>query len=249
MIQAKPAESKWAAFREGVVDALPMVFSFVIFGGIFGLLATNTGLLAWQSVAMSLVVFAGSAQFTALSMLGEHTGLVAIIIATFLLNSRHLLMGLSMSPYYKSYPTKHVNMLAFLFIDESYAITLNRFRTHPSNMMYVYGTSLALYATWVGGTWLGTVAGKWLPDPASLGLGFSFSAMFLALVYYQLYSPLRIVTFVACGGAAVVLAFILPNGLHLLAAGLLAFGIGYFLGPKQETAPSEENLPKGVESA
>ncbi len=246
--------SKWKDttlpnIRQGVLDAGPITISIVLFGAIFGMLSRQAGLSAWQSLGMSLVVYAGSAQFTALSMLAEHANLGAIVLATFLLNSRHFLMGLSMAPHYQGFSRWTVNALAFFLTDEQYAITLNRFRHHQSDSAYIWAVSLSLYAGWCGGTWLGIAAGKWLPDPNALGLGFSFTAMFLALAYYQLTSALRILTFLACGTIAVALAVWLPGGLHLLAAGLIAFAIGYFLPEHKTEAAGNQNKLAEVESA
>ncbi|MFC4766479.1 AzlC family ABC transporter permease [Effusibacillus consociatus] len=218
-------------WRQGLLDAAPIAVSIIIFGAIFGMLSSQTGLSAWESVGMSLIVYAGSAQFTALAMLAEHAGIWSIVLATFLLNSRHFLMGLSMSPHYSSFSKTFINGSAFFLTDEQYAITLNRFRHNPSNKSYIVTVSLTLYFGWALGTWIGTAAGSWIPDPNALGLGFSFTAMFLALAYYQLVSVLRILTFLVCGVLAICFAFVLPNGLHLLGAGAIAFMIGYFSQP------------------
>lgn len=221
--------SEW---RQGVLDAAPIAVSILLFGGIYGMLSLQAGLTAWESLAMSLIVYAGAAQFAALSMLADDAGFWAIVLATFFINSRHLLIGLSMSQSYKSFSGRYVNGMAFFLIDESYAIMLNRFRQHAPNKGYIAAVGLMLYGFWNLGTVLGTVAGKWIPDPEALGLGLSFTLMFLALAYYQLYSWLRILTFLVCGVLAVWLAGVLPNGLHLLAAGVAAFAVGY-LWPEQ----------------
>ncbi|MGI6187027.1 MAG: AzlC family ABC transporter permease, partial [Brevibacillus sp.] len=152
------------------------------------------------------------------------------------------------SPYYQRFSPAQVNALAFLLTDEQYAITLNRFRRYPSDTSYILGVGLSLYIAWCLGTWLGTVAGQWIPDPAALGLGFSFTAMFVALAYYQLLSVVRILTFVLCGAAAVGMTFVLPNGLPVLVAGLLAFAIGYFLPAAEPTETAQSPNVKEVES-
>lgn len=232
-------------WKKGFLDALPIAFSFILFGGIFGMLAVQTGLSVLESVGMSLIVFAGSAQFTALSLLTDHTGMWTIILVTFFVNSRHLLMGLSMSPYYQPFSKKFSTVMAFFLIDEQYAITMNHFRHHHATKPYIIVVSLTLYATWVGGTWLGTLTQSLIPDPEKLGLGFSFTALFLSLVYFQFTSLLRIMVFGLCGTAAVLLAFVLPYGLHLLAAGVIAFVIGYFFNKEsvsEKTAEQREEV-------
>jgi 4-azaleucine resistance transporter AzlC len=241
--------SSLSTFRQGIIDSLPITVSIIPFGAIFGLMSIQSGLTLWQSVLMSMTVYAGSAQFTALSMLAEHANLWAIVLATFLLNSRHFLMGLSVAPYYQSFSLAQVNTLAFFLTDEQYAITLNRFRHYPSDVPYIVGVSLSLYLGWCGGTFIGTAAGQWIPDPESLGLGFSFTAMFLALAYYQLVSYTRIMVFLLSGLVATGLILVLPMGLHLLAAGLLAFAIGYFLPEKVKQPSGEKSALKEVETA
>jgi len=238
-----------AAFRQGFLDALPITASYVLFAAIFGMLSLQAGLVPWQSVAMSLIVYAGAAQFTALSMLADDASLWAIVLTTFLLNSRHLLMGFSLAPYYQHYTRTQVNGLAFLLTDESYAITLNRFQKHFNHPAYTFAVSISIYIAWAGGTWLGTAAGHLIPDPASLGLGFSFTAMFLALAYYQLSSLLRILTFIGLGVLAIWLSLLLPSGLPLLIVGIVAFAIGYFL-PAEKAAKAEASSQmQEVESA
>jgi 4-azaleucine resistance transporter AzlC len=245
---------KWSqdsldSMRRGFLDALPITASYALFATIFGMLARQTGLSTWESVAMSLIVYTGAGQFSALSMLAEQAGVSAILLTTLLLSSRHLLMGLSLSPHYQRFSSAEVHALAFFLTDEQYAITLNRFRHHQSDFWYILGVSLPLYISWCGGTWLGAVAGQWIPDPASMGLGFSFTAMFLALAYYQLTTLVRVLTFLLCGAVAVGLALVLPSGLDLLAAGLLAFAIGYAMPTTEPRETSEPLAAKEVETA
>lgn len=237
------------AWRQGVIDSLPITVSIILFGAIYGMLSLQAGLTGWQSLAMSTIVYAGAAQFTALSMLSEGASMWAIILATFLLNSRHLLMGLSVSPHYQNFSMTQVNIFAFLLTDEQYAIILNRFRHHSSEASYILSVGLSLFLAWNVGTLLGVVAGQWIPDPESLGLGFSFTAMFLALAYYQLTSVARILTFIICAGVSVSLTLVLPSGLHLLAAGLVAFGIGYYLPVREEKTNKDATLANEVETA
>ncbi|WP_400164822.1 AzlC family ABC transporter permease [Brevibacillus sp. TJ4] len=233
-----------ASFKNGLWDALPMMASYILSGTIYGMMALQAGLTSWESIAMSLFVYSGAAQFSAVSMIAEQASMWAILITTCLLNTRHLLMGVSISPYYQQFSRRQVNGLAFFLTDEQYAIALNRFRHEQSSAPYIVGVGVSLYVCWLVGTSLGTVAGQWIPDPASLGLGFSFIAMFLALAYYQLFSVARVVTFLLCGAAAIVFSILLPNGLHLLIAGIVAFLIGYMLSGEAKPDDASPSHPK-----
>ncbi|MCC0565256.1 AzlC family ABC transporter permease [Brevibacillus borstelensis] len=246
MKNASPSTSSW---KEGLIDSLPITASYIIYGAIFGMLAGQAGLTSWESIAMSVLVYSGASQFAGSSLIAEQASVWAIILTTCLLNLRHFLMGLSISPHYQRFSTAQVNGLAFFLTDEQYALTLNRFRHRESDVPYILSVSVALYTGWCGGTWIGTAAGAWIPDPASLGLGFSFTAMFLALAYYQLSSLLRIFAFLLCGAASVFLSFVVPNGLPVLIAGCLAFAIGYFWPTQEDGDQTAAEETRGAESA
>ncbi|MED4586499.1 AzlC family ABC transporter permease [Brevibacillus choshinensis] len=242
------AQSK-ASFRRGIWDSLPITASYILVGAIFGMMSGQAGLSPWQSVAMSAFVYSGAAQFSAIAMFADHASMWAIVLTTCMLNTRHLLMGLSISPYYQRFSSAQVNGLAYFLTDEQYAISLNRFRQQPSEASYIVAVGGSFLASWILGTWLGTVAGQWIPDPASLGLDFSFTAMFVALAFYQLTSFTRTLTFLLCGGLAVIFALLLPNGLHLLVAGLVAFMIGYVWPTKGTEKKENPNSEQKVETA
>ena len=78
-------------FALGLRDTLPLMFGSIAFGVIFGTLAIGAGLSPWATMAMSLFVFSGSAQFIAILLLGTGSGLWVIWFATLVLNLRHLL--------------------------------------------------------------------------------------------------------------------------------------------------------------
>ena len=72
---------------------------FALAGGLvalsFGVLAHDVGMPHWAAIAMSVLVFAGSAQIAALTIIGAGGGLLAAIGAAALMNSRFLPMGIA----------------------------------------------------------------------------------------------------------------------------------------------------------
>ena len=85
-------------FRRGVVATLPLAPGVVAFGLLYGVMARQVGFSPWEALGMSLIVHAGSAQFTALGM-WQAAGAIPIILTTLVINLRHLLMGASVAPY------------------------------------------------------------------------------------------------------------------------------------------------------
>mgnify|MGYP003081699143 FL=1 len=84
-------------------DTLPTVFGYIGIGLAFGIIASSVGLNIFLVGAMSLFIYAGSAQFITVSMLSAGAPIISIIIATFLVNSRMILMSMSVAPFFKEY--------------------------------------------------------------------------------------------------------------------------------------------------
>ncbi|USG63574.1 AzlC family ABC transporter permease [Brevibacillus ruminantium] len=233
------------AWQQGIVDSVPIGVSFLVFGGIFGMLGLQAGLSTAENVLMSFFVHAGSAQFAVLPMLAEGAGFWAMVLVTLLLNSRYFLMGLSLAPYYSKQSRRFANLIAFFMSDEQYAITYNRIRLYGFDSAYILSVSLFLHLFWALGTWLGSIAGHLLPDPHRFGLEYSFTAMFLALSVGMLSSKVRVAVFLGCGAAACLLSAWSVNGLHVLAAGVLAFAAGYWRMPAGSNQMVEGEKPAG----
>src|SRR4051794_36137083 len=93
-----PDDDRRARFRRGFVAGLPYAVVGIVVSMSFGVVAHDVGFPVLAIVVMSVVVFAGSAQFTALSILASGGGAVPAIAAASLINSRFLPMGVAMGP-------------------------------------------------------------------------------------------------------------------------------------------------------
>ena len=78
-------------FLAGARDTFPMLVGAAPFGVIFGTLAIGSGLPVWLTLGMSLLVFGGSSQFVAVSLIGSGTALPVIWLTTIVVNLRHAL--------------------------------------------------------------------------------------------------------------------------------------------------------------
>ncbi len=87
-----------ASFREGVRLGLPYAAAGFVLSLSFGVLAVQAGFSEIQAIVMSLIVFAGSAQFASLSIMAGGGGVVSAILAASLMNSRFLPMGIALAP-------------------------------------------------------------------------------------------------------------------------------------------------------
>jgi 4-azaleucine resistance transporter AzlC len=208
-----------ASFRAGLRAGAPYAVAGGVLALSFGVLAREAGFSAAGAIVMSAIVFAGSAQFAAVSIIAGGGGVGAAIGAAALMNSRFLPMGVALAP---SLPGRWLVRAAQgqTVVDASWALAnrgAGRFDRH-----FLFGASAVQYVTWMIGTTVGAVGGTALGDPRALGLDAIFPAFFLALLLPELRD--RRARGVAVGGALVALALVplVPAGVPVLAASVAA---------------------------
>src|SRR5213592_3222034 len=94
------------SFRAGIRAGVPFAAAGFLLSLSFGVLAREAGLSALAAIAMSAIVFAGSAQFAAISIIAAGGGLGAAVAAAALMNSRFLPMGIALAPSLPGGPLK-----------------------------------------------------------------------------------------------------------------------------------------------
>lgn len=198
------------------------------FGLIFGTLAIATGLPVWLTLGLSALVFAGSSQFVAVSLIGSGAALPVIWLTTLVVNLRHALYSATLLPYARELPARWRWALAFWLTDETFAVVENQLRHHTSlqdGARYWLGSSLAMYFNWQIWTIAGVLLGQSVPGLANLGLDFAMVATFAAIVALQLRDrPVLFAALVA--GAVALLARGLPYKLGLMLAAAAGVGAG-----------------------
>ena len=211
---SEPARNE-RTHRDGVRAVAPLAIAVVGFGVSFGVLARAAGMGSVAPVVMSMITFAGSAQFAAASILGTGGTVAAAITAALLLNARYGPIGVSVAPSLTgSWWSRFLH--AQLTVDETWAVAAEgdgRF-----NPRVLLGAGVTLYAAWVGGTVLGVAFGDVIGDPSTWGLDAAFPALFLALLVPQLRD--RRAVGAALLGAAIALALtpFTPAGVPIIAA-------------------------------
>jgi 4-azaleucine resistance transporter AzlC len=208
--------------REDARDALALAVAVSVVAVSFGALATAAGLPLLITMAMSLLVLAGGAQFLAVAIIAAGGGAVAAVAGGLLLNLRHLPYGLAVADVVGDrWPAKVFG--AHLLIDE--VVAFSRARGSGARARRAYWTSGILLATfWNAGTLLGVVAGSAIPDPSVFGVDAAFPAALLALLLPALrQSDARRVGLASAVIAVAMTPFLAP-GLPVL-AGLLGLAV------------------------
>jgi 4-azaleucine resistance transporter AzlC len=201
---------------------------------VFGGLAVQAGLHPLEVWGMSVLVFAGAAQFVAVPMMAAGAPLLAVVLTTYVVNMRHYLMAATLAPSFRGFRRPWLALIAHLINDESFAVASARSR--PPDAGVYLGSAAAICGAFLLGVVPGTLLGGLVEDPERYGLDFAFPAVFLALVAVQLRG--RADWLVAGGAAAlaVAIAALVPGNWHIVIAGLAASGAGALVLPVEETA-------------
>jgi branched chain amino acid efflux pump len=204
--------------QRGIRAALPLVPPTFAIGVSFGVLAAPVmGSVA--AIVMSAIVFAGSAQFAALSVLGAGGTAAAAVGAGLLLNARFLPMGIAAAPATRGGRLRRAAE-GQTVVDASWALAADEHGRFDREILI--GGAVPQFAGWVGGTIVGALAGSAIGNPETLGLDAMFPAFYLSLLAGELRSgDARLAAAIAAAIALVLIPFV-PPGVPVLAAGLAA---------------------------
>ena len=206
--------------RSILIAAMPIAIAVFVFGVSFGVLAIAAHLPAWSVVMMSVLVFAGSAQFAAVGVISAGGGILTAVLAGALLNLRYLATGIAAA---RSLPGKSWMraLLAQLVVDESYVLASAAGERGRPDQRTLVLSGAVLYCAWVVGTTLGAWIGPVVGDPKRVGLDAAFPALFTALLWPMLKAPHG--ARCAIGGAlvALLLAPFTPPGVPLAGAAVV----------------------------
>lgn len=196
------------------------------YGLSFGALGTAAGLTVAQTCALSVLLFSGGSQFALIGVLGGGGGVLSSSASAMLLGSRNMLYGARLSPLLGLRGVRRL-VGAQLVIDESTAVALASEQDgERAGRLGFWATGLAVFVLWNLATLVGAVAGQAVGDPRDLGLDAAVPAAFLALLAPRLRG--RSIWLTALAGAAVAVAVVpvVPVGVPVLLAALVAVVAG-----------------------
>jgi 4-azaleucine resistance transporter AzlC len=180
--------AKSEAWR-GVVASFPVILGVVPMALVLGAQAAQKGLTIAQVPLMTGLNFAGGSEFAAIKIWTSPPHLLLIVAMTFLVNSRHLLMGAALAPYIKHLPKRKAFPALFFMCDESWALGMADARQRASagissclSLPYYLGVSAGMYLTWLFFTTLGAVIGPIIGNAGTYGFDMAFPAVFLVLL-------------------------------------------------------------------
>jgi len=196
--------------------SLPAFFGYVALGISFGFIFQKAGAAWYLAPLMSLLVYAGAAQFVAVSLLISHASLMQILSATFFINLRHIFYGIS---FLGKFPQEFVkkNYMIFGLTDESYSILTSS--KQSDNQKFSFYVIFFSHMYWVSGSLIGSILGAYFPVNLSF-LQFTLTALFVVLTVEQMYKLKKAMPFAIALISCLIGLGIYPSQMLIISMGL-----------------------------
>ncbi len=168
--------------RQGLIAILPLALGVAAYGFAFGVLAAEAGFSAAGIATMGTLVFAGTSQIAAVDQFLSTGTVIGAALAGAALNLRYIGIVASVVPILRElpWPTRLIALQGAT--DENFALVLSARKTNPKiGGRFLLGTALGLVAAWTCSTVAGGIVGAQIPNLADYGIGFAFTAAFIAM--------------------------------------------------------------------
>ncbi|MER2189834.1 MAG: AzlC family ABC transporter permease [Solibacillus sp.] len=220
-------------FIQGVRDCIPTLLGYISIGVAFGVVGIASGISVFEIFLLSVLVYAGSAQFIFCGLYLAGAPMSAIIVTVFIVNLRHLLMSLSVAPHFTKYSTLRNIGFGTLLTDETFGVAMTTLgKEGRLGGRWMDGLNITAYAVWIASCTIGGVIGGYLPNPESWGLDYALVAMFVALLVLTLANlpRTRLMHYIKCIGVMAIcmysFSYLMPGHLAVLVSTVVVATIG-----------------------
>lgn len=212
-------------YRQGVRDLASVATGIGAWGLMTGVAMVKSGMSVVEAVAMTLLVFAGSAQLAAIPLIASSAPLWVILATALCVNLRFVVFSAHLRPYLMHLPLRERLLTGYLTADLSYVFFAKRYPHAPTadttteerlaQQAYLAGNSGINWMAWMGASLVGIALANTIPT--HWGLGFAGILALLGVMLSLASSPLRVLA-MAVSGAAAVVAWALPLKLNIVVA-------------------------------
>lgn len=217
-----------SAFLRGARDGSPFILVAAPFALLFGVVASEAGFNIVQVMAFSVLVIAGAAQFTAISLMAENAPVLIVLATSLAVNLRMAMYSASIVPYIGTAPLWQRALISYLLVDQGYAASMAEYEKRPQltvseRIAFFAGTMALMTPVWYVFTYIGAKVGSGIPP--EFALDFALPITFLAMVGPML----RTVAHIGAAATSIVLTLalsFLPVGSGLLIAAVAAMIVG-----------------------
>ena len=231
MSQSPLSLQRRVALVEGLRAVSPGLVALAIWGVVTGVAMVKAGLTEQQAVVMSLLVYAGSAQLTALPLMAAGAPLWLIFAAGIIVNLRFLIFGAALHPFFRDLSWRKRLFLGYLSVDVSFIVFMPRFAeavkkgTLEQHWFFV-GTILPAWLVWQTASMIGIALGAIVPVSWSLEFGAVLALMAMMIPYV---TSRPVFASVVAAGVTAWLTQLWPLRLGLLAAVVVGIAAGMWV--------------------
>ncbi len=170
------------SMKQGMITIFPLAAGAAVYGFAFGLLAAQIGLPWWGVTLMSGLVHAGSSQIVAVEQFAGSSAVIGAAFAGAALNLRYIGIVASLSDMLSGLSLKMKLLAIHITGDENWALTMAERAKDPAiGADFLIGSGIVMITTWTLSTTFGAIVGSTLPNLEEFGLGFAFTAAFIAM--------------------------------------------------------------------
>lgn len=230
---------------QGVQRAIPIMLGYATVSFVFGVLALKNRIPAEGAIIMSMIVFAGSGQLIAVGLIGAGAPVLSVVLTTFIVNLRHLLMSAALAPRLGSWGIWRQALFAFQMTDETFAVHATTLKGLPDDppRSAVFACNMLAHSAWIGGTILGVFCSTLVTDVRPFGLDYALAGMFIALLIPLCRHPELLIAALLAGALSVGFALYGAGRWNVVFATICAATVCYFL-PQRRSAPVQHDAAK-----
>ena len=222
--------NKLKTLARGIIDVSPLMIPVVPFGIIYGIIGMDLGIGSYMTLGLSIIIFGGASQIVLLQLFSGGASSLVILSSIGAVNSRHILYGAVLSEHLSNLKLFWKIILSYVMTDQAFAVSNNYFKKNNKDddqHYHLLGSGFTCWIIWQISTILGIVLGSVVPE--ELGLSFTISLTFLALLISDFRKFKNIIVMLISGLVATIGYNIIPFKAYIIVAALSALIIATLL--------------------
>ena len=215
--------NKLKILTKGILDVSPLMIPVFPFGIIYGVIGMEIGIGPYMTLGLSIIIFGGASQIVLLQLFSGGASSLVILSSVGAVNSRHLLYGAVLSEHLSTLKLTWKIILSYVMVDQAFAVSNNYFKKNKRNKnkhYHLFGAGFTCWTIWQISTIVGIVLGSVVPE--ELGLSFTISLTFLALLINDFRKLKNIIVMLVSGLVATVGFNIIPFKAYIIVATISA---------------------------
>ena len=222
--------NKLKTLTRGIIDVSPLMIPVVPFGIIYGVIGMDLGIGPYMTLGLSIIIFGGASQIVLLQLFSGGASSLVILSSVGAVNARHVLYGAVLSEHLSGLKLFWKVILSYVMTDQAFAVSNNYFKKNikENNQQYhLLGSGFTCWTIWQISTILGIFLGSVVPE--KLGLSFTISLTFLALLISDFRKFKNIIVMLVSGLVATVGYNTIPFKAYIIVAALSALIVAFLL--------------------